>query len=45
MGLINSYRIELAKDYLKNPSDPKETIQEVMYNVGFNSKSSFNTAV
>ena len=27
-----------------NPIDPNETILEVMYDVGFNSKSSFNSA-
>lgn len=43
MGFINSYRIELAKQRLTFPKDPKETILEVMYEVGFHSKSSFNT--
>ena len=43
MGLINSYRIELAKRRLQSPRDPGETVLEVMYEVGFNSKSSFNT--
>ncbi len=43
MGLINKYRIETAVMLLKNPKDKGETIQEVMYKVGFNSKSSFNT--
>jgi AraC-like DNA-binding protein len=42
-GFINDYRIEMAKERLKNPIDDKETIQEIMYEVGFNSKSSFNT--
>ncbi|MCB0684696.1 MAG: AraC family transcriptional regulator, partial [Saprospiraceae bacterium] len=32
-----------ARERLANPADPKETILEVMYEVGFNSKSSFNT--
>lgn len=41
---INSYRIEAAKKYLENPTDPKETILEVLYKVGFQSKSAFNTA-
>lgn len=40
---INNFRIEAAKTRLKNPDDNKETILEVMYAVGFNSKSSFNT--
>ncbi len=43
IDFVNTYRIELAKSRLKNPVDPKETILEVMYEVGFNSKSSFNT--
>ncbi|MBO0322264.1 AraC family transcriptional regulator [Muricauda sp. CAU 1633] len=43
MGFINDYRIELAKERFENQSDPKETILEVMFDVGFNSKSSFNT--
>lgn len=43
MTFINDYRIDLAKKRLKNPIDPKETILEIMYEVGFNSKSSFNT--
>ncbi len=40
---INSHRIEEAKHLLANPRDPKETIQEIMYAVGFNSKSVFHT--
>ena len=43
MTFINDYRIDFAKHRLENPVDPKETILEVMYDVGFNSKSSFNT--
>ncbi len=43
MGFINFYRIEHAKECFINSKDPKETILEVMYDVGFNSKSSFNT--
>lgn len=43
MTFINDYRIEKAKERLKNTKDSKETILEVMYDVGFNSKSSFNT--
>ena len=42
--LINSYRIEEAKRILRESYDPKLTVLEVMYQVGFNSKSSFNTA-
>jgi len=40
---INRYRIEEAKRLLTQPTDPKATVLEVMYAVGFNSKSSFNT--
>lgn len=40
---INRYRIEEAKRLLTNPIDKKITILEVLYQVGFNSKSSFNT--
>lgn len=39
---INTHRIEAAKHRLKHPKDDKETILEVLYEVGFNSKSSFN---
>ncbi|MEL7268611.1 MAG: AraC family transcriptional regulator [Bacteroidota bacterium] len=38
---VNGYRIEEAKTLLK---DKERNIQQVMYDVGFNSKSSFNTA-
>lgn len=38
---VNAYRIEEAKSLLK---DRDLTIQQTMYRVGFNSKSSFNTA-
>ncbi|NNF36515.1 MAG: helix-turn-helix transcriptional regulator [Saprospiraceae bacterium] len=41
--LINHYRIEEAKSILESNKDPKLTVLEVMYQVGFNSKSSFNT--
>ena len=40
---INRYRIEAAKKMLTNPADQKITVLEVLYEVGFNSKSSFNT--
>jgi len=40
---INRYRIEEASRLLTNPRDEKITILEVLYEVGFNSKSSFNT--
>ena len=41
---VNSYRVEAAKSSFKSQADKKLTIQEVMYDSGFNSKSSFNTA-
>lgn len=40
---INGYRIEAAKKLLEKNEDKKITILEIMYDVGFNSKSSFNT--
>jgi AraC-like DNA-binding protein len=40
---INTYRIGEAKRLLTNPADKKITVLEVLYQVGFNSKSSFNT--
>ncbi|HZY81077.1 MAG TPA: helix-turn-helix transcriptional regulator [Cyclobacteriaceae bacterium] len=40
---VNGLRIEDAKQILTESNDPKLTVQEVMYQVGFNSKSSFNT--
>jgi AraC-like DNA-binding protein len=40
---INRHRIEAAKGLLSQPKDKKMTILEVLYEVGFNSKSSFNT--
>jgi AraC-like DNA-binding protein len=41
--LINNYRIKAAQKLIRDPADPKMTILEVMYKVGYNSKSSFNT--
>ncbi len=41
---VNTYRVEEAKKLLNNPRAPKVTVLEVMYQAGFNSKSSFNTA-
>jgi AraC-like DNA-binding protein len=41
---VNSYRINLAGEILiANEQQPK-TVLEILYEVGFNSKSSFNTA-
>ncbi|RKY87855.1 hypothetical protein DRQ09_03790 [candidate division KSB1 bacterium] len=41
---VNGYRIEESKKILTNDSGVKKTILEVLYDVGFNSKSTFNTA-
>ena len=41
---INAYRIENAKIILSDTTKSKVTILEILYEVGFNSKSSFNTA-
>ncbi|MFK8060654.1 MAG: helix-turn-helix domain-containing protein [Polaribacter sp.] len=41
---VNEYRIEAAKSILKNPAKKEFTVLEILYEVGFNSKSSFNTA-
>ncbi len=40
---VNRFRVEEAKRLLTNPADKKITVLEVLYEVGFNSKSSFNT--
>jgi AraC-like DNA-binding protein len=39
---INRHRIQEAQQLLTNPVDKKITILEVLYQAGFNSKSSFN---
>ena len=41
---VNSYRIEKAMQLLEDPSKKNHTVLEILYEVGFNSKSSFNTA-
>lgn len=41
---VNGYRIEKAMRILKEPDKHKTTVLEILYEVGFNSKSSFNTA-
>lgn len=41
---VNTYRIENAMDILKDETKSKVTVLEILYEVGFNSKSSFNTA-
>lgn len=41
---INDYRITKAMSILENPKEKELTVLEILYSVGFNSKSSFNTA-
>jgi len=42
---VNSYRINFAAQMLiTNDGQPQKTVLEILYEVGFNSKSSFNTA-
>lgn len=41
---VNSYRVNKAKMYLENYNAAQYNISEILYKVGFNSKSSFNTA-
>ena len=41
---INEHRIRKAMAILENPLKKNNTVLEILYQVGFNSKSSFNTA-
>ncbi len=41
---VNRYRIQEVKRLLKNNEDDRQTIIEVAYEAGFNSKSAFNKA-
>jgi AraC-like DNA-binding protein len=41
---INSYRIHESKKLLSEKTERLKTILEVLYEVGYNSKSSFNSA-
>jgi AraC-like DNA-binding protein len=41
---VNGYRIEEAKKYISLSATSKKTILEILYEVGFNSKSAFNLA-
>lgn len=41
---VNGYRIEEAQTLILDPSQPNTTILSIAYEVGFNSKSAFNTA-
>ena len=40
---VNHYRIQKAMELLGDPENGQVTVLEVLYEVGFNSKSSFNT--
>ena len=41
-NFINNYRIEEAKRLMREPTNKNMTILEILYEVGFNSKSTFN---
>lgn len=41
---VNEYRIEKAMQILRDSSQKELTVLEILYQVGFNSKSSFNTS-
>lgn len=41
--LVNTHRIEYAKNMMKENTDSGQTILEVLYESGFNSKSTFNS--
>ena len=41
---VNEYRIQKAMTILKDQSKSQLTVLEILYEVGFNSKSSFNTS-
>jgi AraC-like DNA-binding protein len=41
---VNEYRVQKAMGILKNDSKNHLTVLEILYEVGFNSKSSFNTS-
>jgi len=41
---VNEYRIKKAMQLLRDDQKKERTVQEIFFEVGFNSKSSFNTA-
>jgi len=41
---VNGYRVNLAAEMLQDTEHKTKTILSILYDVGFNSKSSFNTA-
>ncbi|MFC2101528.1 helix-turn-helix domain-containing protein [Bacteroidota bacterium] len=40
----NGYRIRKAMEMFVDPGKKEVTVLEILYDIGFNSKSSFNTA-
>lgn len=40
---INQFRIQKAMEFLRDPTRSEQSVLEILYEVGFNSKSSFNT--
>ncbi|WP_431129336.1 helix-turn-helix domain-containing protein [Flagellimonas flava] len=44
LNIINSLRIDASREILEDDLQSAMTIQEICYTVGFNSKSTFNTA-
>lgn len=43
-AFINAYRIDRAAEMLRDPARSDLSVLDILYEVGFNSKSSFNTA-
>lgn len=41
---VNEYRIHHSMRILKDPAQRDRTVLDILYAVGFNSKSSFNTS-
>lgn len=41
---VNEYRVKKAMSILKDPTKKEYTVLEILYEVGFNSKSSFHTS-
>ena len=41
---VNSYRVKFAMDLLKNKQNHKRTMLDILFDSGFNSKSTFNAA-
>ena len=41
---VNGYRIDEAKNMIQDPANEQVTLLSIAYDVGFNSKSAFNTA-